>query len=114
MSTAVEKQLRAAQKYLTLVKTLPVFEGVREQHLQDIKEKLEQVSLNVDQAACLVDLLAETVHHGQVRRRTMFASSRKTTLGFSTTSHLPCGKAWKVWTGQMYWRSCVITLLCLA
>ena len=61
MSTAVEKQLRAAQKYLTLVKTLPVFEGVREQQLQDIKQKLEQVSLNVDQAACLVDLLDETV-----------------------------------------------------
>lgn len=61
MSTAVEKQLRAAQKYLTLVKTLPVFEGVREQQLQDIKEKLEQVSLNVDQAARLVDLLDETV-----------------------------------------------------
>ena len=39
----------------------PVFEGVREQQLQDIKEKLEKVSLNVDQAACLVDLLDETV-----------------------------------------------------
>ena len=61
MSTAVEKQLRAAQKYLTLVKTLPFFEGVREQQLQDIKEKLEKVSLNVNQAACLVDLLDETV-----------------------------------------------------
>ena len=61
MFTAVEKQLRAAQKYLTLVKTLSHFEGVREQQLQDIKEKLEQVSLNVDQAACLVDLLDETV-----------------------------------------------------
>ena len=67
MSTAVEKQLRAAQKYLTLVKTLPVFEGVREQQLQDIKEKLEQVSLNVDQAARLVDLLDETVWGSKLR-----------------------------------------------
>ena len=66
MSTAVEKQLRAAQIYLTGVKTLPTLERVREQLLQDIKQKLEQVSLKVGQAACLVDLLDETVWDSSV------------------------------------------------
>ena len=61
MYSALEKHLRAAQKYLTGIKTLPTFEGVRNQQLQEIKVSLEKVSLTVDQAACLVGLLGATV-----------------------------------------------------
>ena len=61
MYSALEKHLRAAQKYLTGIKTLPTFEGVRNQQLQEIKVSLEKVSLTVDQAACFVDLLDVTV-----------------------------------------------------
>ena len=49
------------RNYLRGIKTLATFEDVRNQLLQDIKVSLEKVSLTVDQAACLVDLLDVTV-----------------------------------------------------
>ena len=66
MATPLEKQLRAAQKFLASVRHLPSFEEAKARQVEVLTKKMAALPVSVEQAAALVEVLDASIWAGSL------------------------------------------------